>query len=247
MSEQIKKRNNLATLRNVASLMVLIQEVQDREAGLPGMATFYGPSGFGKTIAATMARNYFEVYYIEVMWSWTPKYFCEMLLRDMGIKPAKTLAPMIAQIAEELAKSERILLVDEADQLVARNKIEMLREIHQCSDAPVILIGEELLPQKLQKYERIHGRMMKWVAAQPADMSDLKKLKELYHPNTDMTDDLLAKMLTVSNGSPRRIRNSLNLVDSFAKVRGLDQVTLKNWGKTPFAPSDAPAPRGGLK
>ena len=36
--------------------------------------------------------------------------------------------------------------------------------------AAIVLIGEELLPQKLQAWERFHGRILDWVAAEPGSI-----------------------------------------------------------------------------
>ncbi|WP_236549860.1 ATP-binding protein, partial [Profundibacterium mesophilum] len=81
--------------------------------------------------------------------------------------PKGTVSEMVEAISAELAMSDAPLLIDEADMLVKRKMIEIVRDIYEGSGAPVILIGEELLPQKLQQWERIHGRMLDWVAAQP--------------------------------------------------------------------------------
>ena len=38
--------------------------------------------------------------------------------------------------------------------------IEIVRDFHEGSGAPVVPTGEELLPQKLKQWKRIHGRML---------------------------------------------------------------------------------------
>lgn len=246
MTHSTRHFNSVAPLRNVAALVALIDRVQDRSASLPGMATFYGPSGYGKTTAAVYAANRFQAYTVQVKSAWTKKKLCQAILADLGIPPAKTIADMVDQISEEIALTGRPLLIDEADFLVARKMIEIVRDIYESSGATVILIGEELLPQKLQEWERVHGRMLDWVAALPADASDVAHLAPIYCPEVELNADLKDYLLKVSNNSIRRICINLDRVLEFAKTRGLNRVSMNDWGKTDFFTGTAPAPRRAL-
>ena len=51
-------------------------------------------------------------------------------------------------------------MIDEADYLVSRHMIEVIRDIYESSRATIILIGEEMLPQSLTRWERVHNRML---------------------------------------------------------------------------------------
>ncbi len=235
--------NSVAPLRNVGALVELVDRVQKRGHGLPGMATFYGPSGYGKTTAAIYAANKYRAYQVQVKSAWTAKKLCTAILQDQGLEPARTIADMVDQIAEEAAKSGRPLIIDEADQLVSRNMIEIVRDIYESSGAAIILIGEELLPQKLQKWERVHGRMLDWVGAQPGDIADVAHLARIYCPGVQLDAELQALLLKESNASIRRICVNLDRVREFALTKGMSAVTRKDWGKTGFFTGHAPAPR----
>lgn len=235
--------NSVAPLRNVAALSALIDRVQKRAHGLPGMATFYGPSGYGKTTASVYAANRFDAYQVQVKSVWTQRKFCEAILTDLGVRPSRTIADMVDQISEELARTGRPLLIDEADHLVARRMIEIVRDIYESSGATVILIGEELLPQKLQKWERVHGRMLDWVGAEPGCLQDVGHLAPIYCRDITLADDLKEYLLKVSQLSIRRICINLERVREFAVTHGMTRVEMKNWGKAHFFTGEAPAPR----
>lgn len=235
--------NSVAPLRNVAALVALIDRVKDRAHGLPGMATFYGPSGYGKTTAAVYAANRFQAFTVQVKSSWTARKLCEATLTDLGLKPHRTIADMVDQVSDHLAMTGRPLIIDEADFLLTRNMIEIVRDIYESSGAPVILIGEELLPQKLRQWERVHGRMLDWVAAQPADIRDLGHLAPIYCPGVSLDADLKDYLLKVSQASIRRICVNLARVHEFALTRGMTAVTRGDWGKADFFTGEAPAPR----
>lgn len=154
--------NSFAPLGNVVAMVELVMRLQNRTPGLPGMATYYGKSGLGKTTAAIFAGNKFRAHHVELKSRWTPKHFCEQVMAELGLDPGKrmTVSRMIDAIAGELAKTRRPLLIDEADYLLRHDMVEIARDFYEGSGAPVILIGEEHLPKKLEAYERVHGRML---------------------------------------------------------------------------------------
>lgn len=243
MTQDSRLYNSVAPLANVVALVELIMRVQNRGAGLPGMAVFYGPSGYGKTTSAVYAANKFQAYSVQVKSVWTKKKLCEAILTDLGIHPARTIADMVDQIAEEIARTGRPLLIDEADQLVGRGMIEIVRDIYESSGSAVILIGEEQLPKTLQQWERVHGRMLDWVPAEPGTIDDVSHLAPIYCRGVTLSDDLKEHLLHTSNRSIRRICVNLDRVLEFARTRGLKTVSLADWGKGAFFTGHAPAPR----
>lgn len=242
MSEQ-PLYNSVAPLRNVTALVALIDRVQGRSPSLPGMAVFYGPSGFGKTTAAVYAGNKFQAYTVQVKSCWTKKTLCRAIATEMGLDPARTVADMVDQIAEHLALTDRPLLIDEADHLVAHKMIEIVRDIYEGSQSPVILIGEETLPQKLRQWERVHGRILSWVVAEPGDISDVHHLARIYARGVEIDGALCDQLLAGSRRSIRRICVNLDQVAEFARTHGLDRVGIDEWGKRGFFDGQAPAPR----
>lgn len=234
---------HVAPLRNVAALNTLVERLKGRTATLPGLATFYGPSGFGKTYAATYATIRHRAITVQMNSVWTKKSLCEAILIEMGQAPARGIAPMVAQISRALAISDRPLIVDEADYLVRHQMVELIRDIYEGSGAAIILIGEEQLPQKLAAWERFHGRMLDWVCAEKANLSDVAHLARFYARGVEVTSDLQERMLTASDGSVRRIVVNLDRVREFAQRKGLKAVGLDDWGQQEFFSGNAPLAR----
>ena len=165
--------STIAPLPNVAALQSLVDRTLNRHPDLPGMATFYGPSGDGKSFAGTYVMNSFDAVLVQAESSWTKKDMLVAMHEQIGLAPKGTINAMSNRVAEHLAVEDRALIVDEADYLVQKKMIEVLRDIYENSRAPVILIGEESLPQKLKAWERIHNRMLDWVATEPGTLDDL--------------------------------------------------------------------------
>ncbi len=243
MTEVRQLYNSVAPLRNVSALVNLIDRVNARAPGLPGMATFYGYSGYGKTTAAVYAANKFNALQVQVKESWTGKKLGQAILSEMSIVPAKTIADMIEQIAQELMFSERVLIVDDAQYLIKRGMIGHVRDIYESSGGTIILIGEERLPQDLQRWENIHGRMLDWVAAQPACLADVDHLAKIYCPDIALEPEFKEHLLTASHHSIRRVCVNLGKVAEFSVLKGVDAVGLSDWGNRAFFACAAPAPR----
>jgi DNA transposition AAA+ family ATPase len=241
MTEQLY--STVAPLRNVAAMSALIDRVKNRSNNLPGMGTFYGPSGWGKTMAAIYGTNKHQGILVQVKSVWTRKTLCEAVLAEMGVPPAPTVSRMLDQISQHLAVTDAPLLIDEADFLVQRSMIEIVRDIYEGSGAPVVLIGEELLPQKLRSWERVHGRILDWVAAQPADLSDVRELAKIYARDVAVSVELQERILATAFGSIRRICVNLDRIREFAKIKGLHSVGPTEWGNQPLFTGTAPEVR----
>lgn len=245
MTEETRLYNTIAPLRNVAALLTLIDRIQNRAFGLPGMGTFYGPSGYGKTTGATYATNRYQACHVQIQTLWHPKTMLQEIATELGLRYKTTAtAPVLFNlVAAELAQTNRPLLLDEADYLCKEQMIEVVRGLHETSGVPVILIGEEMLPQKLRAWERVHGRMLDWVGAEAATIEDVGHLAPIYARGVTIEEDLRKLLLQAAQGSIRRISINLATIAEFAAVQGLTRIDAATWGRRPLFTGEAPAPR----
>lgn len=224
---EYKPRGTLAPLKNVAAMLTLATRLVERAPHLPGLGCFYGYSGYGKSWAAIYLQNKLDALRVEIGDSWTRLTLMRAILKELGIhEPRGTVATLTEQAIERLSMPEHPpLLIDEADKLVDKGFVEIIREIHEATQVPIILIGEEELPGKLQRSERTHNRVLVWTAAQPCDLEDTSALARLYLPsNLSIDVELLDKIRHVSGGRARRICVNLENVVEWAKLQGLDHV-----------------------
>lgn len=232
-----------ASLLNVSLCVGALGKAQNRPRHLPGLVVFYGPSGFGKSSAAAVAVTQKGAYYVQAQSSWTRKAFHLALLKVMGIAPAKTLYEMGEQIAVQLVNSGKALIIDEADHLVAKGIIESVRDIYEATLAPIMLIGEENLPNNLKRWERIHGRVLEFVPAQPASMDDARALCAMYAKKVSIADDLLALVHKKAAGSVRRICVNLERIQTVALADGKTEMDAATWAGRDLYTGEAPARR----
>lgn len=244
MTQTSPSVNTVAPLANVGICVAAIDRALSRSEHLPGMITFYGPSGYGKSTAAAYAANKLRAYYVQCLSAWTKKSFLVHVLKEMGVRAAPTIADMTLQVAEELALSGRPLIIDEMDHLAEKKAVEIVRDIYEASGgAAILLIGEEGLPGKLRRWERFHGRMLDWVPAQPADIDDARHLRELYCRHVKIADDLLSRVTDIARGSVRRICVNLDRIEYTARNEGLTEIDLPTWGDRDLFTGEAPRRR----
>lgn len=232
-----------APLANVGLCLGALKGAMTRPIHLPGLVVMYGPSGLGKSTAASVAATQLHAYYVEVKSSWTKKAFYESILKEMGIVPAKTIYAMEGQVTGQLAASGRPLIVDEADYLVSKGSIEVIRDIYEGSNAAILLIGEENLSSNLERWERIHNRVLEWVPAQYADIDDAKALRAMYCKKVEIADDLLEHVHSVSKGVARRICVNLERVEQGALAAGKRVMDKATWGDRPLSTGESPKRR----
>lgn len=216
----------VAPLKNVAAAYAVAQKIIDRPAGVDGLGLFFGPSGYGKSKASTYIQNKTNAIYLEVFDFWTKRTFCEILLSELGIdRPRGTIATMMMQALRLLQDDpNRLMIIDEADKLVDKGMIELVRDIYKGARIPVLLVGEEQLPQKLARYERCENRVTAYGMANPSDLDDARALAKIYHPRLMFGDDLLAEVVRQTRGVASRVVTSLAEIGQFARANGLAQV-----------------------
>lgn len=218
---------SFAPLKNVSLMMQLYTRLADRGSQLPGLGVFYGHSGYGKTRAAIFLQNKTGGLRVEIGESWNRKTFLQAILRECGVQtPRGTIADLAGEAILRLAETpERPLIIDEADKLVSKGMIELVREIYEASQAPILLIGEELLPQKLEISERTHNRVLEWTPAQPCDLDDVRHLARLAAPGLAFDDALLERIRVESRGVARRVDVNLARLVEWARGRGVSELS----------------------
>lgn len=229
-----------APLVNVSLCVATLERAINRPAHLPGIVTFTGPSGYGKSTAAAIAANRFGAVYVQAKSTWTRKAAHLAILKEMGVAPARTLNAMADQVAEQLALSGRPLILDECDYLLKNSIIEIVRDMYEASNAAIMVIGEEHLPTNLRQWERFHGRILKFALAEPASLDDARYLRDLYVDDVQIDDSLLARVHQAAKGSVRRICVNLAHIREEAHDNGLTSIDATYWGDRPLFTGDAP-------
>lgn len=230
-TEQPKVNGDTAPIKNVAACLGLVRSLQNRKPLQPNLGVFAGFSGYGKSVAALYCQNKTAAAYVEVSDTWTRAKLLRSILSELGrYQPRGTLYELEDEIIGILARDpKRPLIIDEADKLVDKKMIELVRGIAKKSGVPVLLIGEELFPAKLEGVDRFRDLVLVMDYAQPCDIEDTRTLARTLYPTLQIADDLLDQARIEGDGRVRRIGNSLHAVAEAAARQGLDAISLAQY------------------
>ncbi len=218
----------IAPIANVQKFQELLERVKNAPRHLPNWGCFYGRSGEGKSTAAAHSALRTGALLFECRSTWTTGTLIQAICDELGLGPIKgSISAKETKIIEVLYDDPVPLIFDEADHLVKKSLIDVIRGIGDTAHSPIILIGEEHLPSKLVQFERAHNRVLTWEKSQGCGFEEAKHLVRLYSPEIQLADDLLRKIVSDVEGSTRRIVTNIEKVREFAKIHGLMLVDVK--------------------
>lgn len=237
-------RNQLAVTKNVAALQLAFEALSNRDSGVPGMGLVHGYTGAGKTTAITWLLNRSGGVYARAAATWTPSAMLGRIMQELGAEPlARGGAAMVEHITRELSRTQRPLFVDEADYLLGNLKmLETLRDIHDLSGMPVVLIGMEGIERRLVHRQQLARRISQWVEFLPSDFDDARILADTVC-EVEIEQDLLQALHTEAKGSVGLMVVGLSRIEALAKGSGWKKVNADRWGDRKLFMGNAPKGR----
>ena len=236
-------RNKLAPTKNVGALQLAFEALSSRDHGVPGMGLVYGYTGAGKTTSIAWLVGRTGGVYVRANSGWTPTSMLAKIMTELGAAPMQRRAAMLEYITEKLGQTERPLFVDEADYLLHDGSmLESLRDIHDLTGLPVVLIGMANIEKKLVHRPQLARRISHWVEFQRSDLADARILAETVC-EVELDDELLATLHAEAKGSIGLMTVGLARIESLAKGSGWKKVTAGLWGNRALFLGNSPAER----
>jgi Cdc6-like AAA superfamily ATPase len=235
-------KTRIAQVKNIRKVWRAAETLRTRSVGVPGIGLIWGPTGYGKTTAITWLANQPRVnaVYVRAMATWTPSSMLAAMMRELDADPKNRCSAMVDHIVRRLAQEDRPLFVDEADYLADNRKLlDTLRDLHDMSTTPLILIGMKDFQRRVMAREQLAGRISQWLEFEPADLEDARTLVDEVC-DVKVGDDLLAAMHRAAQGSMRGMVVAISRIESWARAENKPSVSMKEWGDRPFTFSSAP-------
>ncbi|MER9851216.1 ATP-binding protein [Mesorhizobium sp. M0106] len=229
---QPTKVNRPAPLKNVSAFATLLETMVERDPKLPGLAAFFSPSGYGKTESAIYGANKYRAAYIECGQFTTARSLLSDILKELGEpNPRGSVEELKNKVIMLMVFDPRKpLIIDEAHFIAHKRFVDLLREVSDKSGASVIMIGEEGLPTLLERFERVHNRVLEWLPALPCDAEDFALLAANRCGGVRVAPDLAGAILDKTKGNTRRIVINLATVSKVAQLTGANVIDLATFG-----------------
>ncbi len=180
MNHEIVKTKNVQEF--YAGLEVLGKGVKGRM----GMMLIFGPPGTGKTFITQKQAMQDDTVYVRCKYIDKPKSLLHAIVAELGEEPRRYTSHLFDQALEQLISRPRTLILDEADYLVKGEIIEIVRDLNDMANTPVIISGMGNIDKKLHRFPHLVDRIRSIVQFKLFDLEEIKMLgKEVCEAEID--------------------------------------------------------------
>ncbi len=225
--KSVGQSSKIVPMRSVQQFQELMITVMEAPPWLPNWGGFYGPAGRGKSTASAHSALRSNALLFECSSTWSTGSLIDAMCSELNLGPIKgPISARERKIIDVLSDDPVPMIFDEADHLVKKSLIDVIRGISDKSRSPVILIGEEQLPMKLEQFERAHSRVLRWEHCVPCTFEEAKDILKLRAEGILIADDLLKQIVADVQGNTRYIVTNIERVKNFARLNGLLEVNV---------------------
>lgn len=165
--------------RNVKNFIGLMNNLIDKSNEVPKMGLIYGDPGLGKTQTAVWWATNNDAVYVRAQNKMTCRWLLEKIVYELGESPSRKMADLIEQCITHLRLKPQVIIIDEVDYLINRHRIvETLRDLHDLTGVPIVLIGMQEAKTKLGKYRHLYDRISEIIEFKPFSKDDMDVIVE---------------------------------------------------------------------
>ena len=212
--------------KNVKNFVSLMEEVKQLPNNIPKIILVYGEYGLGKseTIKWWTFKN--DCIYVRANQGMTSRWLLSEIAEELGEEAFWHIQDTFNLVEQKLKQNPKPLIIDEVDYLVNNNVIEVLRDLHDRTGCPMILVGMVNIDKKLSRYPHLKDRIYKSFKFESYDKQDIKQiLSEL--SEIPITDDGLEYLATRHNQF-RQIVKLINKIEKFARINDITELNETN-------------------
>lgn len=193
--------------------------------GQPAMVMASGEAGTGKTRAARTLYAQSGGVYLRALEAMSQNAFLQEIAFELaGLRP-HGVARAKREIVSRLRDDPCPIYIDEADRLHI-SRLEDLRDIHDVTGSPVVMIGETALPARLTARARINDRIpgayrVAFDAITPGDVLAFAAQAA----GLRLSPEALALVYKETRGNFRRVHNAIQILEAAAKTAGVHDVS----------------------
>ena len=209
---------------NVKSFIGLVENLLNKPKNIPKMGLVYGEPGLGKSQTALWLACKYDAIYLRATNLMTGRWLLEEIAKEMDEIPRYLASDNFNLIVQKLKQKPQLIIVDEIDYLMNNLKtIEILRDIHDKTECPIIFVGMGLAHKKLERYKHLFDRFSEIVKFETFGVNDLSQIVSQLSEVT-FTPDAVEYIHTKYNRF-RQIVQLINQMETFAKDNNLTEIT----------------------
>lgn len=208
---------------NVKRFITMMNNLQNRAEGVPGMGLVYGEPGLGKTQTINWWAFKNDAILVRCTQLMTARWLLSEILEEMGEIYGYKISDCFKLVVRNLLVNPKIIIIDEVDYLTVDSRaVETLRDIHDKTNVPIVLVGMIYAKSRLKKFNHLYDRLSEIVKFEKFSKNDIKTIvQEL--SEVEMTDCAIRYIYTNLNRF-RQIVKVINKAEIIAKANGLNSI-----------------------
>ncbi len=211
--------------QNVKNFIGLVENLINKPKNIPKMGLIYGEPGLGKSQTALWLACKYDAIYLRATNLMTGRWLLEELVKELNEIPRYLTSDNFNLIVQKLKQKPKLIIVDEIDYLMNNLKmIEILRDIHDETDCPIILVGMGLAHKKLERYKHLFDRFSEIVKFEIFSVNDLKQIFEQLSEITVNIDAI--EYIHKKYNRFRQIVQLINQLEIVTKENNFEEITL---------------------
>ena len=221
-------KKNFVKTKNVKNLISLLDEIQKLPANIPKLALVYGEHGLGKSKTIQWWADKNDSVYVRATQGMTSRWLLSEIAEELGEEPFWHTQETFGLIENHLRINPKIIIVDEIDYLIEKSTIETLRDLHDKTGCPIVLVGMGSVDKKLSRYPHLCDRIYKLLKFESYNFEDIEQiLSEL--TNLKFSEDAIKYLATRTNQFRQLIKliNKIEKLSETNKIQEFDEYTLK--------------------
>ena len=131
-------------------------------------------------------------------------------------------------IENHLRQNPKVIIVDEIDYLIEKHTVETLRDLHDKTGCPIVLVGMGSADKKLARYPHLMDRVYKQLKFEQFNQDDIS---DILNQLTDLsfTEDAINYLATRTNQFRQLVKliNKIEKLSQTNQIEELDEYTLK--------------------
>lgn len=220
-----------ARTHNVKNFINMMNNLQNRAEGVPGMGLVYGEPGLGKTQALLWWATQNDAIFIRASNQMSSRWLMQELIEELGEVPYYYSSDLFKQCIRQLKDKPRVIIVDEIDYLTGNESaIETLRDIYDKTNVSIIMAGMGMADKKLMRYRHLYDRISEKLKFTTFNHEDIKSIIQQLS-EVEMTD-CAVKYISGRTIRFRQIVKMINKAENIALANGIstiDEITLKEF------------------
>ncbi len=217
-------REDFAITKNVQRFIQGVEVVNTPIKGRIGNGLFFGPPGTGKTDVGQWYSAEKGVPYIRARKVSSQRSLLAIIVNELGLSPAFRSDDLFQQIVEELIGRPTPIIIDEVDYLLKNNMVEILRDINDMTNTPIIMMGMEHVDKKLRLCRHLYDRFTAIIRFELFDKKEIANLAEQACA-VQLSDCGVEFIEKKGQGKLRLTMTWFTRAEQLGKRNGLDQIT----------------------